>query len=92
LRRIRSQKDQEYILKCQEAKKVDWDVLFADVDVEMVELLRGLLEYDPTKRLSAQQALQLPLFAHCHPDSLAPKELKTFEFEFEKFTLSRSIF
>lgn len=54
LQKIRSQRMQEFILKCQLSEKVDWDTLFHDVEPGFVELLRGLLEYDPEKRLSAE--------------------------------------
>lgn len=93
LQKVRSQKTQEFILKCQKAPKIEWDTLFHDVDPAFVQLLKGLLEYDPEKRLSAEQALKLPLFKGVgKPGAIKPRELKTFEFEFEKFTLNRAIF
>jgi len=64
------------------------------VDIEFISLLRGLLEYNPHKRLSAEQALNHPVFNKVKSNleiKKTPQELPFFEFEFEKFDLDKSI-
>jgi hypothetical protein len=56
-----------------------------------------LLVYDPKKRLSAREALELPLFKdqrlmmpeECYPKPISPD---LFEFEFENFSVGKAIF
>jgi hypothetical protein len=52
-----------------------------------------LLEYNPDKRLSAQQALQHPYFWDLHqPEDLYDRaELSYFDFEFEMYSLDKRI-
>jgi len=54
LLQIRSLRMQEYILKSMELPKTDWQDIFFDVDIGFISLLRGLLEFNPSKRLSAE--------------------------------------
>ncbi|GAB7347504.1 hypothetical protein MBLNU459_g4407t2 [Dothideomycetes sp. NU459] len=44
-----------------------------------LDLLKKLLEYDPLKRLSAEQALQHPYFAHDEDNNPAPPSTNCFE-------------
>lgn len=46
-----------------------------DLDDEGFQLLRGMLDYHPVRRVTAQQALQSPWF-HATPAMCAPSELR----------------
>lgn len=48
------------------------DLFDADVQSmkEFISLVKGLLAYDPSRRLSAEKALSHPFFATEHPDEM----------------------
>ena len=52
-RHIKSQNVGQYVLECEQLDKKSWDNLFHSIDDGLVDLLRGLLAYDPKERLSA---------------------------------------
>jgi len=66
-------------------------------DPEIIELITSLLTYDPEKRLSATEALNLPIFSELkrsNPDTKYPSPMlkpNMFEFEFENFKIGKDI-
>ena len=46
--------------------KVRFEDILPGIEEDALDLLRKLLEYDPTKRISAEEALAHPYFADLH--------------------------
>jgi hypothetical protein len=83
----------QHTLECIDScKKKDWNTLFHDVDPDFIPLLKGLLDYDPERRLSAEDALKLPIFVGVECPSHAPLDIAFIEFEFENYKLGKNIF
>lgn len=47
-------------------KKKRFSTVFGDASEEAIDLVRGLLLYDPTKRLTAEEALSHPYLREFH--------------------------
>lgn len=66
-------------------------MIFKNVSQDVIELLKGMLTLDHTKRMTAAQALAHPFFSVLHNDddepTTTPPDHK--EFEFEKYELTR---
>jgi len=66
-------------------------------DPQIIKLISSLLTYDPEKRLSASEALNLPIFddlKRVNPDSKYSSPMlkpDMFEFEFENFKIGKDI-
>jgi serine/threonine protein kinase len=74
-------------------KKVSFKDIMPDLDPEAEDLLSKLLEYDPEKRLSAEEALRHPYFKDLHTEEDEPtaNPISYFDFEFEQYTLDKKI-
>jgi len=74
-------------------KRVSFEELFPGIEKDALDLMRGLLCYDPAQRLSAEQALEHPFFKELHQKENEPgnARIEYFDFEFEQYTLDRKI-
>lgn len=63
------------------------------LELDAEDLLQKLLEYDPNKRLSAEEALNHPYFKELHSEEEEPiaNPIDYFDFEFEQYTLDKRI-
>ena len=77
----------------QKTKKVPFETLLPGIEKDALDLLRKLLCYDPSERLSAEQALEHPFFKELHQRENEPANafIDYFDFEFEQYTLDRKI-
>lgn len=63
--------------------KVPLKKLFPHANQLGLDLMEKLLEFDPTKRITAEEALKHPYLAHYHHEEDEPSYSKTFDFGFE---------
>ena len=84
----------EFMVKAdKKVQKVDWTQLFPNLQDDGMDLLKRLLEYDPEKRISAEEALKHPFLANIHQPEEQDKvvDICYFDFEFEMYTLDNKI-
>lgn len=86
--RLRSPKAQEFLRSMRPRPGVDMRVIFpSDVDTRALQLIAGMLEFDPERRISAHDALMSDYFKEWR-DPLGfgphPQPLHEKEFDFER--------
>ncbi|KAF0702933.1 hypothetical protein AaE_015630 [Aphanomyces astaci] len=69
--------------------KIPLDRLFPNVKPNALDLLDKMLVFDPSKRISVEEALQHPYLESLHNSDDEPKSTKPFSFEFEKENLTK---
>lgn len=84
----------EFLKECELiVNRVNYELIMPGIEPDALDLMKKLLEYDPTKRISADEALRHPYFKSLHDDNDEPsaKPIDYFDFEFEQYTLKKSI-
>ena len=74
-------------------KKQSWSSLIPTAPKSAIDLITNLLTWDPTKRLTAKQVMQHPFLKEIHNPAyiIDGEEINYFDFEFESYTLNKSI-
>jgi len=78
-----NKKAREHILKMKSCKKQPFKTLYPDGNEHATDLLEKILQFDPSKRLTAAQALEHPYFAPHHVEEMEPQCPSKFSFDFE---------
>ena len=81
---IQSTKARTYIRTLPHSPQVRWDRMFPKGNPQAIDLLDKMLQFDPKKRITVEQALEHPYLAALHdPMVELASEPAPFEFEFE---------
>ena len=81
---IQSTKARTYIRTLPHSPQVRWDRMFPKANPQAIDLLDKMLQFDPKKRITVEQALEHPYLAALHDPMVEPaSEPAPFEFEFE---------
>lgn len=83
LSRIGSPRAQEYVRNLPFMQKKSFPSLFPNANPDALDLLDKLLAFDPSSRISVEQALEHPYLAIWHDASDEPDCPTTFNFDFE---------
>ncbi|OZJ06043.1 hypothetical protein BZG36_01145 [Bifiguratus adelaidae] len=83
LHRIGSERAQLYIRSLKHFVKVPFSTLYPNATSEALDLLEKLLEFDPYKRISVEEALEYPYLALFHDPEDEPSHTQTPDFSFE---------
>lgn len=77
----------KFILDCvNKTNRTSFEQLFPGIEADALDLLKKLLCYEPSQRLSAEEALQHPYFTSVQKkekDCQDSTEIDYFDFEFE---------
>ncbi|KDE09325.1 CMGC/MAPK protein kinase [Microbotryum lychnidis-dioicae p1A1 Lamole] len=84
LRRVGSPRAQDYIRSLPYKNGVPFEQLFPDANPLALDMLSKLLAFDPTERISCEDALRHPYLAVWHEPSDEPVCPQKFDFGFEK--------
>ncbi|KAK9457453.1 kinase-like domain-containing protein [Dipodascopsis uninucleata] len=83
LRRISSNRAQEYVRSMPYMPKVPFSKLFPNANPEALDLLEKMLAFDPAERITVQEALEHPYLKVWHDPADEPECPTTFDFSFE---------
>lgn len=84
LSRIGSQRAQEYVRKLPYTPKIPFSQLYPNANPEALDLLERMLTFDPTDRITVQEALEHPYLRIWHDPADEPDCPKEFDFSFEE--------
>jgi len=84
IRRIGSPRAQDYVRSLPRMPKVPFSRLFPNASDKALDLLERLLDFDPARRITVEQALQHPYLATYHDPEDEPSH-ERFDFSFEQF-------
>lgn len=88
LRRIPNEKCRKFIESLPDCQPVAFSETYNEASAEAIDVLEKTLAFAPLKRVTVEEALELPYLAqlHCPEDepTCAPLQLKDFEFERRK--------
>mmetsp|Transcript_8974 Transcript_8974/g.19210 ORF Transcript_8974/g.19210 Transcript_8974/m.19210 type:complete len:374 (+) Transcript_8974:111-1232(+) len=85
---INSHKARAYIRALPSGEKVNFRKKFSDADASAIDLMERMLQFDPRKRITVQDALRHPWLAQLHDDNAEPSAPGEFEFDFEEEQLN----
>ena len=81
---IQSTKARNYIRTLPHSPQVRWEPMFPKGNPQAIDLLDKMLQFDPKKRITVEQALEHPYLTALHDPMVEPaSEPAPFEFEFE---------
>ena len=83
LSRIGSPRAQEYVRNLPYMAKVPFQRLFSNANPDALDLLDKMLAFDPSARISVEEALEHRYLHNWHDASDAPSCTETFDFHFE---------
>ncbi|KAK2079649.1 hypothetical protein QBZ16_002044 [Prototheca wickerhamii] len=80
---ITASKARAYIRALSPVKPTDFKVAFPDASKGALDLLQRMLQFDPRKRISVDEALRHPWLAALHDEAAEPVAQGAFKFDFE---------
>ncbi|KAI7886292.1 MAP kinase [Lichtheimia hyalospora FSU 10163] len=83
LRRVGSERAQVYIRSLPHMPKILFQNLYPRANPLAIDLLNKLLEFDPAKRITVEEALAHPYLSAYHDVDDEPVHTETFDFSFE---------
>ena len=91
---IENEKNREFVLQLPKRDGKNFDDLFKGANALAIDLLKKMLTYDPEERITIEDALKHEYLKALHyPDDEPTTELVSpFDFDFEKFSLSKEDF
>jgi len=72
--------------------KIPFERIYPHAPPAAIHLLEGMLAFNPSKRLTAEQALAHPYFANLHDPADEPDAPTVFNFDFENYDLTREMY
>lgn len=85
---INSSKARAYIRALPPSEKVSFRKKFPEADQLALDLMEKMLQFDPRKRITVEQALKHPWLAQLHDEAAEPAAPGAFEFDFEEAQLT----
>ena len=85
---VSSDKARKYINSLPRFERVDFGAMYPNAAPEAVDLISKMLQFDPSTRITVEQALAHPYLTTLHDESDEPTAGSSFSFDFEGTTLS----
>lgn len=91
---IENEKNREFVLQLPKREGKKFEDLFKGANALAIDLLKKMLTYDPEDRISVEDALKHPYLKQlsCPEDEPTTDLVSAFDFDFEKFSLSKEDF
>ena len=92
--KIENEKNKDFVQQLPRREGRDFDQLFKGANPDAIDLLKKMLTYDPDERITVQQALEHPYLKQLHypDDEPTTNPVSAFDFDFEKYSLSKEDF
>ena len=92
--KIENEKNKDFVRQLPKREGKDFDQLFKGGNPEAIDLLKKMLTYDPDDRITVEQALEHPYLKQLHypDDEPTTQPVSAFDFDFEKYSLSKEDF
>ncbi|PRW45211.1 mitogen-activated kinase 3 [Chlorella sorokiniana] len=81
---ISAPKARSYVKALTQVERADLSKLFPDANPLAVDLLGRMLQFDPRRRISVEEALAHPWLAQLHDEAAEPSAPGVFKFDFEE--------
>jgi len=91
MKSISNEKALDYIKTLKKQKKVPFNKVFPKTNQLALDLLDKMLEFNPTKRVSVEEALKHPYLARLHHPASETVCKAPFDFEFEKVDMTKHV-
>ncbi|KAJ6247826.1 mitogen-activated protein kinase 13 [Anaeramoeba flamelloides] len=79
---LENEKARKFMKKLPNRKQFDFHKLFPSESEDAIDLLRKMLQFNPTNRITVEESLKHPLFATIHDPDDEPICEETFDFSF----------
>ena len=91
---IENEKNKEFVLQLPKREGKNFDELFKGANPLAIDLIKKMLTYDPDDRITVAQALSHPYLKQLHfpGDEPTTDPVSAFDFDFEKYSLSKEDF
>ena len=92
---IENEKNREFVQQLPKREPKDFNIIFKGGSEQAIDLLKKMLTYDPSERITVEEALAHPYLAQLHYPEDEPEmdePVSAYDFDFEKFTLSKDDF
>ena len=86
---INSEKARRYIRSLPHSSPLEFSKLYSTSSPAAADLLSAMLVFNPSKRITVEQALEHPYLASLHDANDEPSAVAPFEFDFETDGLAR---
>ena len=92
--KIDNEKNKDFVQQLPKREGKDFDQFFKGANPLAVDLLKKMLVYDPEDRITVNDALAHPYFKQLHfeDDEPTTDPVVAFDFDFEKYSLSKEDF
>eukprot|EP00127_Corallochytrium_limacisporum_P004574 Clim_evm14s168 gene=Clim_evmTU14s168 len=87
---IQNEKAQAYIRSLNNREKMPWNQIFPEADAVVLDMLEGLLKFNPVKRFTVEDALRHPFLEQYYDPDDEPVAEKRFVFEFEAGNMDKT--
>ncbi|KAL3137604.1 Mitogen-activated protein kinase 4 [Trebouxia sp. C0009 RCD-2024] len=87
---INSQKAQQYIKALPKAQRVNFRAMYPDASPKSIDLMERMLQFDPRKRITVEEALQHPYLAQLHDPASEPSAPRAFVYDVEEDKLNEA--
>jgi len=88
---ITNEKALSYIKSLEKKPKVAFGQLYSQASGHAVELMERMLQFNPKKRITVNEALAHPYFEKLHDQDTEPECKMPFDFQFEQVKMTKPI-
>lgn len=84
-------KNKEFIQSLPRRKAKDFGTIFKGSNPDAIDLIRRMLTFDPSKRITVDEALEHPYMSQLHfpDDEPTTQNVSAFDFDFEIYSLKK---